>query len=232
MTINPQIIFVCTANVCRSPYAESVAKEYINESKTTPLADIELGIQSGGVLADAHNELCPHVLQMVDNRFIHEVKEFNVNVVNEKSLIIVMEQHQQARLVSLFPKLRSQIFLVRAAEEIADKLAKGVVSGALFNSFEATDEGFQSPVMPSGLADRWDWLLSEFDAHRGLLPNLGRESGTNRFEIPDAHSSELEIHEEILDSVGQSVGNIMRSLDIILSAEKVDDMRTESAVKY
>lgn len=232
MTTNPQIIFVCTANVCRSPYAEAVATQYIKESKTTLLAEIELGVQSGGVLADTGNELCPHVSQMVDNAFIHVVKEFNANVVNEKSLIIVMEQHQQARLVSLFPKLRSQIFLIRAADEIADKIAKGVLTGALFNSAEATDEGFLSPSMPIGLTDCWDWLLAEFDAHRGLLPNLGLETGTNRFEIPDAHSSELEIHGEILDLVGLTVGNIMRSLDIILSAEKVDDMKTESAVKY
>lgn len=219
MTGNPQILFICSANVCRSQRAKLFANRQLASGNYSGLQEIRLAIESAGVHAVSGEPscdfMCRDFLEFVDKAS----EPFTTDLVTNQTLIFVMEQKLQAEVVKQAPSVRQQVYMLKMAAAIAKKIESGIADLSLFSheSDEVID-GFQSPPLPDRPNERWSWIMQEMDAQRSLLPNLGEKLSENRFDIQDSHGSSEDFHASTRDLVDESVGMLMEALEMILRA--------------
>ena len=225
----PQIVFVCTANVCRSQLAQTIALEFIQEKSPNLFQELGLQIHSFGIFTNENDSVCQIVEEQFNTSHDQIVQQFDESVINSKSLIFVMEQRQQSELVKSHPKLRSQIFLLRSAELIAKKLSEGIADNSLFDVQDIESQaGFITPPLPQAINDRWDWFVQEMDAHRGLVQYSRGEDPIGNSEIVDAHQPRSKNHKEVLSLVAETVGMLMDAVCSILGATQLVVEKFES----
>lgn len=229
MTFQPRITYVCTANVCRSQLAHYLTQQRLEENPQLHLNKLGVEVSSSGVLALPGQTICDQVLpgEFITSESLSKL--FNAEMIDENSLILVMEQKHQSELIKQFPRLRQQIFVLRTATEIIDKLALGIEDNSIFEAVDPeVNPGFSSPPLPDTLQERWQWMLIELDAHRGMLPFLGNIAPSERFDVPDAHDQPLTEHEYVRDLIHQSVGMLMESLEKVLGAQSMQGQSFET----
>jgi len=218
-TLTKSITFVCTANICRSPVAQEIFSREIGPWLAG--TDFSLEIGSSGTHAHPGDERCG----IASARF--EVSEpgvsaiFNVEDATTQGLILTMEQQQMSHLVRTFPKLRSRIFTLPQAVEIAEKIHEGILDGSLFTSPDADAAiSFVAPPLPQEISERWDWLISEFDANRGLITTTNSILTSGDFDIADAHLPDGPSHEWALDLIEQNVKALATLIESILGVSE------------
>lgn len=208
------ITFVCTANMCRSPIAEYVfaqaGKNWI------PDLGLNISINSRGTHAQSGEKRC----EIASNRF--EISDSGVSALftgddpKTQGLVFAMEQQHVRFLVQSFPKLRSRIFPLAQAVEILAKIYDGIVDGSLFTSADPEVIGFVAPPMPAELSERWNWLINELDANRGLISTTQSILTSGDFDIGDAHVPDGPTHELSLDLVAENAQDLANLLERIL----------------
>jgi protein-tyrosine-phosphatase len=106
----PSILFVCSANICRSPMAEGLFGALV---KDEPL---KWQIGSAGVYAEPGLPAAPNTLQVLRKRGIdlpnHRSKPVSADLLAQYSLILTMEKGQKEALQVAFPTCASKIWLV------------------------------------------------------------------------------------------------------------------------
>lgn len=229
MMRHPSIMFVCTANVCRSQYAHYIAESTVTNGLLSHLPKLDVQISSSGVFAISGEPICEIILPDDLRHSQNSSEIFNTTSINEDSLILVMEQRHQSELIKQWPTLRPRIFVLRNAVALLQRLVPGVQDESIFD-LERLDQyaGFATPKLPTTLIDRWSWILQELDANRGMLPFVGDLSFSERFDIPDVHGIPMISHDATQDLIEQSVGMLMESLDTILGASLVQESSPET----
>ena len=110
-----KVLFVCHGNICRSPMAEYVLRDYVNK----------LGIKDNFIIDSAAtsqeeigNSVYPPVKKLLTSLNIdcHLKRARQINLGDTKSFdyIIAMEQYNLDNLYQLFPKIdKSKVYLLK-----------------------------------------------------------------------------------------------------------------------
>jgi len=104
------VIFVCTANICRSPMAEGLLKKLLGP-------EIESWrIESAGTWAYSGQPASTRVMQVLEKRGVflddHRSRSVDEELLNSFNLILVMEKGHKEALVAEFPDLAGRIYLL------------------------------------------------------------------------------------------------------------------------
>jgi protein-tyrosine phosphatase len=106
------ILFVCTGNICRSPFAEGLLKNLVQKKG---LDDII--IDSAGLLALPGNSasgLAQKVAAEYDVDLSgHIAKSVKEDIIAGSDLILVMENSHAKDLLDAFPEAEDKVFLIR-----------------------------------------------------------------------------------------------------------------------
>ncbi|MBC2696729.1 MAG: low molecular weight protein arginine phosphatase [Desulfobacteraceae bacterium] len=106
------ILFVCTGNICRSPFAEGLLKKLVQKKS---LDDIV--IDSAGLLVlpgNSAGSLAQKVAAEYDVDLSgHIAKSVKEDIVNRSDLILVMENSHAKDILNAFTEAEDKVFLIR-----------------------------------------------------------------------------------------------------------------------
>lgn len=108
----PSVLFVCTANQCRSPMAEAIFRELLR--KKGKLADWSIASAGAGALAGQPATLFTQ--STLRERGIeigaHRSRTVTRELLQSYKLVLTMEREQEEALKSAFPELNDRICLL------------------------------------------------------------------------------------------------------------------------
>ncbi len=106
------ILFVCTGNICRSPFAEGLFTKVVTQRGLKSIT-----ADSAGLLALPDNT-ATHLAQQVAAEYgvdlaEHKAKSVSKNLVEWSDLILVMEKSHEDALLAAFPEAAGRVLLLR-----------------------------------------------------------------------------------------------------------------------
>ncbi len=111
------VLFVCTANMCRSPMAEGLLKAQLRERLDG------WRIESAGVAAYDGSPASQKTVQLLAEKGIdlshHRARQLDRYLMEQFALVLVMEHRHKAILQSQYPEVASKVFLL--SEMIGDQ---------------------------------------------------------------------------------------------------------------
>ena len=118
------VLFVCTANICRSPMAMGLLKARVAEDEG------DWRVESAGVWADYGYPAASNTIKVVRERGVrledHLSRPLTGEMLTEFNLILVMEKNHKEALRMAFPELAPRIYLltemVDRYEDIVDPI--------------------------------------------------------------------------------------------------------------
>lgn len=108
-----KILFVCTANICRSPMAEQFfLQQLINRG-----LENQHQVSSAGTWTKEGDPADPVVARILKNEYElslqdHRSKEITQEIITDKDIILVMEKSHREALQAEFSEKHDQIFLL------------------------------------------------------------------------------------------------------------------------
>jgi len=105
------VLFVCTGNICRSPTAEYLLRYELDKQK---IHNIE--VASAGLMASNQQAAVKEMVQVGKefgiNLDVHRSQALTKRIVEEASLIFVMERVHQESIADTFPNHQAKVFLL------------------------------------------------------------------------------------------------------------------------
>ena len=156
------ILFVCTGNICRSPFAEGLLKKLVQKNR---LDDIVA--DSAGLLALPGNSATGLAQKVAEEYDVdlsgHIAKSIKEDIADRNDLILVMEYSQAKELLDAFPEAEDKVFLIRRFASFGSK-DRGIADpyGLNYDAYRFCFLDIQDSV--SGLAE----YLSTGQAQRFL----------------------------------------------------------------
>ena len=209
-----KILVVCTANICRSPYAE-----HLIASSADHWGGVEVQVSSAGVNALVGSGPCPELWSAgsITPNDRHVARQVDGPLMESSDLVVAMAADHRASLVTLAPKLRSRVFTLVEAARLASLItaaghALDVASGRS-EMHDRLNPLFRVPPLPPGPADRIQWMLAEIDAWRG-----GAAGAPEADSIADPHMERRDIHPAVGQQIIAAVASFSRSVELVLAA--------------
>lgn len=105
------VLMVCAGNICRSPTAEYLLKSKLQESEKKTV-----NVASAGLTA-LEGKSADNTAQGIAKTFDidmtpHKGQQLNSKLINDNSLILVMEQRHLTDLLGQYPQARGKTFLL------------------------------------------------------------------------------------------------------------------------
>lgn len=104
------VLFVCTANMCRSPMAEGLFQAQLGDHRDG------WRVESAGVAVNEGTSASQKTLQVLAQRGIdlssHRSRQIDRYLMEQFSLILVMEHRHKQILQSQFPEFASKVYLL------------------------------------------------------------------------------------------------------------------------
>lgn len=118
------ILFVCTANICRSPMAAGIIRDHLTAKG---LAD-QIRVLSAGIWAEDGHEASKNACTVLGQRGIdlsnHQSRIVTPALLSQASIVLVMEEAHRRSLFYLAPQYLSKVFLLTEMagghEDVAD----------------------------------------------------------------------------------------------------------------
>ena len=111
------LLFICFGNIMRSPMAEALMKRALKDAKL----ESQIEVASAGLHALAGREAHPWALEAADSLGIslihHRAKPLTRDMVERADCIFVMDFQNKAELMTLYPEVKSKIYLLSAYAE-------------------------------------------------------------------------------------------------------------------
>jgi protein-tyrosine phosphatase len=105
-----KILIVCIGNICRSPVAEGMLKNWLASQNST------VTVSSAGISAMVNHPAAPLSVSLSKTRSIdissHRARQITEEMVRDADLILVMEQFQKKKIETLFPFALGKVFLL------------------------------------------------------------------------------------------------------------------------
>ena len=116
-----KIIFVCTANTCRSYMAEVIAESYL--ALRYPAANIHISSAGTGCLAEEPAALQAQTVmaEMGYTNKAHRARRLTTAMVNEANLVFTMTDRQRMDILRLAPEARDKVFLLKEYTQVAEE---------------------------------------------------------------------------------------------------------------
>ena len=172
-----RILYVCTANICRSASAQHLMLEAV--AAAPKLAGFE--VQSAGTAARPGSPTCSVAPAMAGHAQEHRSRALTKELVDWADLVLPAARDHRSAIVAMAPSARAKTFTIRQSGRIADWiLDSGMVMAARERAQSASGRSAWAQRFPSGdprrdvaplprdLAGRWPWLVVEMDAARGM----------------------------------------------------------------
>jgi protein-tyrosine phosphatase len=170
------ILFVCTGNVCRSPYLELMLRNSLAQNHITSIA-----VRSAGTDALLRQPIAPPMAGILAESGINPLtfrsRQLDRQMVRSADLILTAERSHRSVVARMQPSALPRIFTVRQAarllqsaptdssidpnDNLASRLAVLIASGRGLNQSSA-GEGDDVP-------DPWQQSLSMYRAVAGML---------------------------------------------------------------
>jgi protein-tyrosine-phosphatase len=107
----PHILFVCTANICRSPVAEALLRARLEEDEL-----YSWRVSSAGTWAQLRRGAAPTSIALLAEQGMdlsnHEAREVSAELLADADLILCMEPGHAEALRVEFPEAAERIFLL------------------------------------------------------------------------------------------------------------------------
>lgn len=107
-----KILFVCTANVCRSPMAAGILN---HELSKRGLAS-EFLVESAGIWGVSDLPVVPEVMKIMNERGIdvshHRSRIITEEIIDEADLILTMERSHKEAIFAEFPGRQLNLYLI------------------------------------------------------------------------------------------------------------------------
>ena len=109
------LVFVCSANMTRSPFFEGYLKKIIRENPDPSLHDLNiisagLNARSGGLV----NPVIAHVAQLMGFYLgKHKTQRFSNKIARTADLALTMETSHKEAILEKYPKLEGKVFTVK-----------------------------------------------------------------------------------------------------------------------
>ncbi len=103
-----RILFVCSANTCRSPMAEALLKEQVKYQN--------IEVRSAGVSALNGDPTLSYAQSILEERGInysHQSQRINPELMEWANLVLTMTKTQKYILLAMFPEIGKQIFTLK-----------------------------------------------------------------------------------------------------------------------
>lgn len=104
------ILFVCTANICRSPMAEGILRKIVVEKKLDWRVD-SAGVWAQDGIEPAENAVAILLAKGIDIRS-HRSQTVNKDMLYQHDIVLVMEKTQKEAIELAFPDVQHKIFLI------------------------------------------------------------------------------------------------------------------------
>lgn len=243
-----RILFVCTANICRSASAAMLLNDALADMPE--LADVQA--LSAGTRAIPGAPGCRYAPALAGRADAHHARELDRDLVASADLILAAARDHRPAVFALDPTARDRTLTIRQAGRIAGWiLAEGMVDVARDRAvverdsrstgdswdgrYDLGDPRAHVAALPDERQARWCWLGGELLAGRGMAPadpDLGaappagrrlraRRSGrvdVHPDDIADPHFLGLELHELAFEQIRDSVDSLVRLLRAVAGA--------------
>jgi protein-tyrosine phosphatase len=208
------ILVVCTANVCRSPYAEALLSDYAARAGQSGVK-----IQSAGTRAANGQSLCRGASALLrkhgvvsDAECEHRSRKLDLGLVRGAELILVASLEHRSEIAYADAAARRRTFTLKEAAAYLSALAsRGKHAGrapvrddSLFRIAEAMNSLRGTVAIPEGSPVALRSLLKQGDL-----------SARRRLDIGDGHLQGPLHHKAALYEVRQAVGKIHLGLSAL-----------------
>lgn len=220
-----RILYVCTANICRSPSAAALLRD-------EGISGVE--VRSAGTAATQGAPGCSMAAALRDREPVHTSQPLTAELVAWADLVHTAARDHQAVVLSLDPGARAKTFTIAQAGRLAEWLvSSGMLEAAQKRAqdpqgwaqrFEQGDPRLFVVPLPTAGEQTPAWLVSELDAARGLAPAAAVAEPQGRFrrrkdaeaihpdDIPDPHELGPGWHEP----AGQKIADATAELALLL----------------
>ena len=160
----PAVLFVCTANICRSPIAVGIFNKILDEQN--PEGDWR--VESAGTWGLDGEPAAAGSLAVMKNNGIdiseHRARSVNQDLLQVFDLILTMESGQKESMRMEFPEVSDRIFLL--SEMVNQKQDVDDPYGGVFSEYEQAADEIE------------EYLMGGYDTtvHRATHSNLDGQS--------------------------------------------------------
>jgi protein-tyrosine phosphatase len=116
------LLFVCTANICRSPLAELHLGEALRGSAFEGASIGSAGVR--GLTGAAMCEVAAEALDDPARAAGHEAREISRELIEQADLVLTMEKEQRGAVSRLAPGHQHKVYTLREAERLAAAVAE------------------------------------------------------------------------------------------------------------
>jgi protein-tyrosine phosphatase len=237
-----RILVVCTANICRSPAAATFLRREFADSGHA--SDFE--VASAGVAALEGSAACDLSDAFVGERTgepPHVSQRVTPKLLADADLILAAAREHRSAIAGIDPKARPRTHTVRQAGRAASWLVQdepdggGVLRAARNRAageaapYETWDFRASVSPLPDGGHARFEWMIGELDAARGLVPvpnaadPVGRGRAQREYEallghpddVADPHVVGYNRHEQSISELRKAVAAFTAGLMAVLS---------------
>ena len=180
------VLFVCTANICRSPYAAYALRG--------ALSDVSgFTVRSAGVRSDwleiVGEPACPEMPapEGMDLLQDHSATQLTLDMVREADIIITFEAAHRAAVVDLLPRAQVKTYTANQAQRLARAVA--------------------AEHWPPAAPERSDDVLRNLNAARSWAPY------EDDADVSDPHGLGIEAHLDCareIDSMVQALASVLK----------------------
>lgn len=107
----PHVVFICTANICRSPVAEGLLRNRLQQQGRAGWR-----VSSAGTWAQLKRGAARHSIDLMAEKGIdirdHQAQEVNAALLQEADLLLCMEPGHAEALRAEFPQASHKIYLL------------------------------------------------------------------------------------------------------------------------
>ena len=109
-----KVVIVCTGNTCRSPMAEAIFKDLINDKGQAN----EILVSSAGIYAFDGDGASPQAIEVMKKEYgidliKHRARVLDGSDIEDADIILVMTKHHKQMILDIYPEAVSKVHLLK-----------------------------------------------------------------------------------------------------------------------